>query len=549
MQNMGINKLADMFMGNPQPLAQKVQQAQQQAKPGQIPPDLKEALALQQIQEMRQSVDNQQAMQQGGPQPTVVEQIKQMLKQQAAQQVAQQSALQGMPQSLPQGVPPVQAAHGGHIAQLMSNLGRNYGSGGIVAFAGGGRTIKQRQDIEDKLEDMRREEDFNSTNFMDNYYGNKKLYPGDFEKEYVEEGKTKTVFHPTGMPENVRPEDAKVVAKMPPPSPQVMPEGLGAYFQSTKAPAAPPPPSEVENYLRNKLAVDEAAKGKSAQQAYDEAVGTVDTSGIDRSVEELKRRQSKFEAPATGMPALMEYLQQIALTPKGVGSLTAGAMGAQKVNELQQNREAQQFDLAKQILEQEQKKADVKRAYAKELYGVNTAAAKEAGKEAYDAAIALHKSEDEARKLQKEAEIRYAEMASREKTSAASNAATIAAANAPGKPQQVANQIMALEKQNTPASLAEAKRLEALYSVFSGSGNAGVGAAKNLVTATKISLAGYQAVLAAGSGASAEEKATAREKIPQLLARLETLGGMVKEEEGGTSEKPPKTVSFDQLPK
>ena len=163
MQDMGINKLANMFMGNPQPLAQKVQQAQQQTKPGQIPPDLEQAIALQKIQEMHNAAQNQQAMQAGGPQPTVVDRLRQMLQQQPQSQAqpegvapppmqhpmaqAQPQAPQGIAAAQPQGqlqaqpqgapqMPQVQAAHGGSIAQLMSNLGRHYGGGGIVAFNG-----------------------------------------------------------------------------------------------------------------------------------------------------------------------------------------------------------------------------------------------------------------------------------------------------------------------------------------------------------------------------------------------------------------------------
>ena len=135
-QEMGINKLANMFMGNPQPLAAKVDQAQKQTGPGQIPPDLAEAIALQKIQEMHQAAQNQQAMQAGGPQPTVMDKLRQLTG------TVAQGAPQGMPQGMPpqgmppQGMPPVQAAHGGHIAQLVSNLSQHYGGGGIVAFSG-----------------------------------------------------------------------------------------------------------------------------------------------------------------------------------------------------------------------------------------------------------------------------------------------------------------------------------------------------------------------------------------------------------------------------
>jgi hypothetical protein len=171
-------------------------------------------------------------------------------------------------------------------------------------------------------------------------------------------------------------------------------------------------PSDVTAFLQNKFGVDKDATGQTAQKAYEEAIGGApDYSVYDRAAQALEKRQRQFDAPETGISRLMEYLQQVALAPKGVGSLTAGAMGAQKVKELQQNREQQQFDLTKQILEQQQKKGDAKRSYAKEVYGVNTAAAKEAGKEAYDAAIALNKSEDEAKRLQQQAELKYVEMA------------------------------------------------------------------------------------------------------------------------------------------
>jgi hypothetical protein len=124
MQEMGINKLANMYLGNPQPLAQKVQQAQQQAQPGQLPPDLEQAIALQKIQEMRQAAQNQQAMQAGGQQPTIMDKLRQMMQPQM------QAQPQGMPPQMP-GQPP-QAPQG--INQLPAQFG--LAGGGIVAFSG-----------------------------------------------------------------------------------------------------------------------------------------------------------------------------------------------------------------------------------------------------------------------------------------------------------------------------------------------------------------------------------------------------------------------------
>lgn len=133
----GIDQLVNTYKGNPQPLAQKVQKAQQGQPPGEVPPDLEEAIALQKIAALRNSAQGQQAMQAGGAQQSVVDKLKQMLggMQQQAQMQAQ----------------PVMAASGGSIDQLMSNLGQNYAGGGIIAFQSAG-SVKDpnAKDEEDK---------------------------------------------------------------------------------------------------------------------------------------------------------------------------------------------------------------------------------------------------------------------------------------------------------------------------------------------------------------------------------------------------------------
>jgi hypothetical protein len=130
---MGIEQLVDTFKGNPQPLQAKVQKAQQSQPPGFIAPDMEEALALQEILELQKGAQNQQAIQAGGPSPTIMEKLRQMVGTARAQgqpQMGQQPMPAGMPQQ------PVMAARGGSIDQLMSNLGRHYASGGIIAFNG-----------------------------------------------------------------------------------------------------------------------------------------------------------------------------------------------------------------------------------------------------------------------------------------------------------------------------------------------------------------------------------------------------------------------------
>ena len=127
----GIDQLIDTYKGNPQPLQAEVKKAQQEQPPGEIPADLEEALALQEIAQLRQGAQNQQAMQAGGAQPSVVEKLRQML---AGYQAQAQMAPPAQGAPAPQGEP-VMAARGGSIDQLMSNLGRHYAGGGIIAFS------------------------------------------------------------------------------------------------------------------------------------------------------------------------------------------------------------------------------------------------------------------------------------------------------------------------------------------------------------------------------------------------------------------------------
>ena len=173
----GIDKLVDSFMGNPAPLKAKVDRDNAGQPPNAIPKDLEEAIALQEIAEVHTGAQNQQAMQAGGAQPSVVQRLQQMLA--SAEQRDQAQMPQGMPPQMPRGMPPqmprgmppqmprgmppqmprgmppkpVMAARGGSINQLMSNLGRNYDGGGIVAFAPGGE-IKMNADFIKFLKSM-----------------------------------------------------------------------------------------------------------------------------------------------------------------------------------------------------------------------------------------------------------------------------------------------------------------------------------------------------------------------------------------------------------
>jgi hypothetical protein len=306
--------------------------------------------------------------------------LKQMLQQPAAPQQAAAPRPQGMPPGMPQGVPqgmpqaappqgmpPVQAARGGHIAQLMSNLGRNYGSGGIIAFArGGDEGLDEEQ--RDKLRRLEAAYDPALT-------------------EQLIAGNTRQPSMPAEVLAGAR-------------------DILG----------------------RNVTTTPEQLKRERVSD-YDTTVGTPNLEVFNRAAQELENRKKQFEGPKEGMPALMEYLQQIALAPKGVGSLTAGAMGAQKINEMKQAREQQQFDLNTKILDIEQKKIDSLRTYAKEKFNIGDTAFNQMFKANLDAARQVTQNDMDAEKLaaqKTEAQLRHEAEKERNANQAAANANTAA---------------------------------------------------------------------------------------------------------------------------
>jgi hypothetical protein len=147
---MGIEQLVDTFKGNPQPLEAKVQRDNKGQPPGAVPRDLQEVIALQEIAKVRQGMQNQQAMQAGGAQPSVAEKLRQMVGAMRAQ--GQPQMAQAMPRQMPGNMPQqtVMAAGGGSLDQLISNLGRHYAGGGIIAFDDGGRGEDKDPDAEGK---------------------------------------------------------------------------------------------------------------------------------------------------------------------------------------------------------------------------------------------------------------------------------------------------------------------------------------------------------------------------------------------------------------
>lgn len=121
--------IASVHMGNPAPLAQKVQQAGTQ--PNGLPNDLLDALALQQVAMQQEAAKRQMMLQQQAPQGTILDRLKQQVVGNEKQKLMAAMAPQGLAGAQPQQSP----AQGG-VDQLPSNVGQNFAGGGIVAFNG-----------------------------------------------------------------------------------------------------------------------------------------------------------------------------------------------------------------------------------------------------------------------------------------------------------------------------------------------------------------------------------------------------------------------------
>ena len=511
----GINRLADLFMGNPQPLAQKVEQAQKQTPPGQIPPDLEEAIALQQIQKAHQHAQNGQALQAGGPQLSVVQKLKQALAQVqnqggtppgAPQGMPPQGIAgampQGMPPGAPQGMPPVQAAHGGSIAQLMSNLGQHYGGGGIVAFGMGGEPklsdedrkkleIEQAMRVIGAQEAARQRAAAEAENPIE---ASGLMSPGPQSPlASLKEGigalgsrigqalrgkelgsqNLDTESEPAAMPAAAASAPAAPVASAPAkPAPQALAAlaALAAQKQQQQAPAAPRPTApaaqqiqgtpydrmdatrradfpqvnEEDQIIRGRMGQDKEAERRAEIARINEMIGKPDNAAILETIAALKAKRERAQASAD---PLMELLGGIASAKPGQKWWQSGVAGSEAAASKAAQREAADTAYLEQILGHQQKVADTDRAYKTQLYTASAAAADRAAKEVYDAAIAMKKSHEEAVKLAQEERLRVLEMASREKTSAATNAAHIAAANIGRGPSYADSQKELLAKQ------------------------------------------------------------------------------------------------------
>lgn len=440
---MGIDQLVNAYKGNPAPLQAKVQQAQQNQPPGAIPPDLEEAIALQKITELRNSAQAQQAMQAGGAQPSIVEKLRQMLSAEQRQQ-AQPPQMPQMPQGgppqaapqppqgapqppqPPQGQPPVMAASGGSIADLMSNIGRHYAEGGIIGnvrhFDNGdlvvdpmGGVVSSSKAPTDDLTFLERIGLFNP----ENRRANERAERAQREREAEEIRRAALGLRPGEIERGRLPDPRASANKFPDaetqlaeaaafsnPKPRVnatagMGGGGGGSTTSNEPQNLTFKPSEGggRDYERKLLARDEDALAGELRARYLNEVGKKDLSIYDEMAAELKARKERLKGPEKGFDSLMEYLGQIAQSGGGRNWMEAGVKGAAGLSALQKARQDQQDALVDKILDLGAKKREAEYGERLGLFNLTKTEKDKIIQDKKEVAKSLGLSEDEEKKL------------------------------------------------------------------------------------------------------------------------------------------------------
>ncbi len=152
------------------------------------------------------------------------------------------------------------------------------------------------------------------------------------------------------------------------------------------------------------------AGAANKEAGYQSRVAAPDFTQRDAMIKLLQEERGRQAEPKEGWGSLMEYLGQIAATPRGMTSFEAGAAGARGQAGLQEQRAQKRFDLGTKIIEQEQGKIDASRAYAEKVYGIGEKEYDRIYKEKLDAAMQITKDEMEARKMAQQETLKLLEL-------------------------------------------------------------------------------------------------------------------------------------------
>jgi hypothetical protein len=174
--------------------------------------------------------------------------------------------------------------------------------------------------------------------------------------------------------------------------------------------AIAPPQSEANRILNERMMQDPMVAAANKEMMYRSRVGDPDTTQRDAMIRQLQEERARQVGPQDSFGQLMEYLGQVAATPRGLSSFEAGAAGARGVRGLEEQRAQKRFDLGSKIIEQEQGKIEASRQYAKDVYGVGEREYDQIFKAQYEAAKQVSANETEARKMAQQEALKVLEL-------------------------------------------------------------------------------------------------------------------------------------------
>ena len=432
--------IASLFRGNPAPLQQRIQQ-EQQAKPG-LPQDLQKLMALNIVTNEKDAMAKQQALSQlaqmQGPQgkpPTVMEtvqeQARQKMQAQQLQAQQQQQAMQAMakqagPGPVPEGTQFAQAQPQG-IDELPVEF--EMAGGGIVAFQNRGSVPNPEDYSGDPMgtgatqimESERGPED--TRNLIERLLSKdpdpewKVRVRAEQERkarareEKTEPRKEEDVYDPAQATRRSQYEGGikQLVERPAPQAPRPAPS-VAMPAMPTAQPAAPVEKSKAALMQESFLEKSPENERIAAMERMKAMIKEPDTTQRDAMIKQLQAERDRQVGPQDSYGQLMEYLGQIAATPRGLSSFGAGAAGVRGVNALEEQRAQKRFDLGSKIIEQEQGKINDSRAFAKDMFNVGEKEYDQILKTQFEAAKQITSNEMEALKIAKQEALKIMEL-------------------------------------------------------------------------------------------------------------------------------------------
>lgn len=291
--------------------------------------------------------------------------------------------------------------------------------------------------------------------------------------------------------------------------------------------AAAPTSTPQEDYLNKVFSMDPEVARQEKIARTKAAIPAPDFTQRNAAISALEEERRRNAEPEAGFGSLMEYLGQVAATPRGMTSFEAGAAGARGQQALQKQRSDQRMALGMKIIEQEQGKIDATREYAKDVFGVGEKEFDRIFDTKLKVADKITDNKLARDKLAQELTLKDMDIKQRQ-------------AEEKGR---VARHIVPLEQQVFPALLKQAGGDAAkAYEMLKSSGVAGE---RNDISAIKNVQSGLLKELSENIRMDAATRAKKQAQLDQTYVDLARLGG-AKQETGGS---PITRAEYDKLPK